>query len=594
MCGIGGFMTRDGSTPPTRLLVDMLRALGHRGPDGEGRYLAGGLGMVQTRLAIIDLETGDQPFYEPEGAALVANGEIYNYLELTQLLGDVPLQTKSDCEPALYLYRKFGVSYVDRLRGMFAIALYDPLEDVLLLSRDPFGIKPLYYAEIEHGLLFASEPGVLLATGLIKPVVRTEAAGELLQLQFTTGRNTIFEGIMRVLPGETLEVVRGRIVDRHRRKALPQAVVREQDEASALAELDRVLLESVAIHQRSDVPYGLFLSGGIDSSVLLACMARLNDEPVMAFTAGFSGTGVQDERAHARMLAKHAGATHMEVDVGADDFWNLLPEIACFVDDPTADYAIVPTYKLAAEAAKELKVVLCGEGGDELFAGYGRYRSVLRPLWLGGRTMRPRGFLDGLNILRDETPNWRDGIVAAESRVSMRGQSPLQRAQATDCEDWLPNDLLIKLDRCLMAHGLEGRTPLLDPEVARLAYGLPDRLKVMGRKGRGKYLLRRWLQLNLPEADAFSAKRGFTVPVGEWIAAKADRLAPLVAAQPGILEMCKPEGVLALFRALGGRRLHGRAGHAAWVLLFYALWHQAHIMNARPGGDVFDSLRGAS
>ncbi|MEQ1890171.1 MAG: asparagine synthase (glutamine-hydrolyzing) [Alphaproteobacteria bacterium] len=590
MCGIGGFMTRDGSTPPTRLLVDMLRALGHRGPDGEGRYLAGGLGMVQTRLAIIDLETGDQPFFEPEGAALVANGEIYNYLELRQMLGDAPLQTKSDCEPALYLYRRFGVSYVDRLRGMFAIALYDPREDVLLLSRDPFGIKPLYYAEIEHGLLFASEPGALLATGLIKPAVRTEAAGELLQLQFTTGRETIFEGILRVLPGETLEVVRGRVVDRHRRKALPQTAVREQDEAGALAELDRVLLESVAMHQRSDVPYGLFLSGGIDSSVLLACMAKLNDEPVMAFTAGFSGTGVQDERQHARMLARHVGATHVEVDVSADDFWNLLPEIACFVDDPAADYAIVPTYKLAAEAAKELKVVLCGEGGDELFAGYGRYRSVLRPLWLGGRTMRPRGFLDGMNILRDESPNWRDGIVAAESRVSAPGQTRLQTAQAADCEDWLPNDLLIKLDRCLMAHGLEGRTPLLDPEVARFAYGLPDRLKVDRRKGKGKYLLRRWLQLNLPEADPFSPKRGFTVPVGEWISAKADRLAPLVAAQPGIIKMCKPEGVLSLFRSLSERRRQGREGHAAWVLLFYALWHQAHIIHARPGGDVFDSL----
>lgn len=590
MCGIGGFMTRDGSTPPARMLEDMLRALGHRGPDGEGRYLAGGLAMVQTRLAIIDLETGDQPFYEPEGAALVANGEIYNYLELRQSLGDAPLQTQSDCEPALYLYRKFGVSYVNQLRGMFAIALYDPREDLLLLSRDPFGIKPLYYAEIEHGLLFASEPGALLATGLIKPAVRSEAASELLQLQFTTGRDTIYEGIKRVLPGETLEVVRGRVVDRHRHRALPHSGVREWDEAGALAELDRVLLESVALHQRSDVPYGLFLSGGIDSSVLLACMARLNDQPVLAFTAGFSGTGVHDERAHARMLAKHVGASHIEVEVSADDFWTLLPEIASFVDDPSADYAIVPTYKLAAEAAKELKVVLCGEGGDELFAGYGRYRSVLRPLWLGGRTMRPRGFLDGMGVLRDASPNWRDGIVAAEGRVSLPGQTRLQRAQAADCEDWLPNDLLIKLDRCLMAHGLEGRTPLLDPVVAHFAYGLPDRFKIAGRKGKGKYLLRRWLQLNLPEAAPFSPKRGFTVPVGEWISVKADRLAPLVAAQPGIVEMCRPEGVSALFQNLSGRRQHGREGRAAWMLLFYALWHQAHIVQSRPGGDVFDSL----
>jgi len=590
MCGIGGFMTRDGSTPPARILTDMLHALGHRGPDGEGRYLAGGLGMVHTRLAIIDLKTGDQPIYEPEGAALVANGEIYNYLELKQSLSGVPMHSQSDCEPALYLYRKFGVSYVDRLRGMFAIALYDPREDMLLLSRDPFGIKPLYYAEIEHGLLFASEPGALLATGLIKPVVRAEAASELLQLQFTTGRNTIFEGIMRVLPGETLEVVRGRVADRHRRRALPPPVTREQDEADALAELDRVLMESVALHQRSDVPYGLFLSGGIDSSVILACMAKLNDAPVMAFTAGFSGTDVQDERAHARMLAKHVGAKHVEVEVNADDFWNLLPEIAAFVDDPAADYAIVPTYKLAAIAARELKVVLCGEGGDELFAGYGRYRSVMRPLWLGGRTMRPRGFLDGMNLLRDESSNWRDGIAAAESRVTLPNQTRLQRAQATDCEDWLPNDLLIKLDRCLMAHGLEGRTPLLDLEVARVAYGLPDRLKVAGRKGKGKYLLRRWLQQNLPEADPFSRKRGFTVPVGEWIAGKAERLAPLVAGQPGIMEMCKPEGVLKLFRNLAGHGRHGREARAAWMLLFYALWHQAHIVRSRPGGDVFNSL----
>lgn len=583
-------MTRDGSTPPARILADMLRALGHRGPDGEVRYRAGGLGMVQTRLAIIDLETGDQPFYEPEGAALVANGEIYNYLELRKSLGDAPLQTSSDCEPALYLYRKHGVSYVDMLRGMFAIALYDPREDRLLLSRDPFGIKPLYYAEIEHGLLFASEPSALIATGLIAPVMNPEAADELLQLQFTTGRDTMFDGVKRVLPGETLEVVRGRVVDRHRHRALPQAGVREWDEAGALKELDRVLLESVEIHQRSDVPYGLFLSGGIDSSVLLACMAKLNDQPVLAYTAGFSGTGVQDERAHARMLANHVGASHVEVDVSADDFWNLLPEIASFVDDPAADYAIVPTYKLAAEAAKELKVVLCGEGGDELFAGYGRYRSVLRPLWLGGRTMRPRGFLDGMGVLRNESPNWRDGIVAAEIRISAPGQTRLQRAQAADCEDWLPNDLLIKLDRCLMAHGLEGRTPLLDPEVARFAYTLPDRLKISGRKGKGKYLLRRWLQLNLPESDPFSPKRGFTVPVGEWISARAGSLAPLVAAQPGIVEICKPDGVTKLFRALSGRRQHGREGRAAWMLLFYALWHQAHIVQLRPAGDVFDSL----
>lgn len=591
MCGIAGFMTNDGGTPPARILADMQRALGHRGPDGEGRYLAGGLGMVQTRLAIIDLVTGDQPLHEQEGAALIANGEIYNYLELRESLPDAKWQSHSDCEPALYLYRRHGVQYAGKLRGMYAIALYDPREDRLLLSRDPFGIKPLYYAEIERGLLFASEPGAILETGLIKPAIHGESAEELLQLQFTTGRDTVFEGIKRVLPGETLEVMRGRVTAHHRLRALPQSGVSGLDEAGALKALDRVLMESVEFHQRSDVPYGLFLSGGIDSSALLACMARLNDAPVLAYTAGFPGASVQDERAHARALAKRTGAIHHEVDVTAEDFWSLLPEIVSFVDDPAADYAIVPAYKLAAEAARELKVVLCGEGGDELFAGYGRYRSVMRPLWLGGRTMRARGFLDGLGLLRRESPSWRDGIIAAEGRVSAPGQTRLQRAQAVDCEDWLPNDLLIKLDRCLMAHGLEGRTPFLDPEVAGFAYRLPDRLKIADRRAnKGKYLLRRWLQLNLPESEPFTRKRGFTVPVGEWIAEKAAQAGPLVARQPGIAGMCKPDAVLALFNALQARGGNGRAGRAAWVLLFFALWHQIHILNLPPDGDVFGCL----
>jgi len=402
----------------------------------------------------------------------------------------------------------------------------------------------------------------------------------------------VFEDVERVLPGETLEVVRGRVVERHRQRALPGGGVKNWDEPTALAELDKVLMESVELHQRSDVPYGLFLSGGIDSSVLLACMARLNQQPVMAFTAGFSGAGVHDERAHARMLAKHVGAEHIEVDISAKDFWELLPEIVSFVDDPAADYAIVPMYKLAAVAAKELKVVLCGEGGDELFAGYGRYRSVLRPLWLGGRTMRPRGILEGLGLLRDESAGWRDGIKAAEARVAEPGRGKLQRAQALDCEDWLANDLLIKLDRCLMAHGLEGRVPLLDTEVARLAYCLPDHLKIARGKGKGKYLLRQWLQINLPQAQPFLPKRGFTVPVAEWIGAEAQRLAPLLARQPGIIEVCKPERVETLIRSLdgSGARSNRRNGAAAWMLLFYALWHQAQVRGIRPDGGTLAAL----
>jgi asparagine synthase (glutamine-hydrolysing) len=541
------------------------------------------VGLAQTRLAIIDLETGDQPLHGPGGASLIANAEIYNYVELRRELGEQGFSTRSDCEPPLHLHARAGGGFAKRLRGMYAIALHDAERGRLYLSRDPFGIKPLYYAETARGLAFASEPQALVAAGLVTPRVSEQARDELLQLQFTTGAETIFEGVYRVLPGETLELRRGQIRGRRRLAALPEGGPVGWDEADALARLEAALVDSVEVHRRSDVPYGLFLSGGVDSSVLLALMARLDERPVRAFTAGFPGTGARDEREHARMLAAKVGAEHVEVSFDEDDFWALLPEIAACLDDPAADYAVLPTYKLGAEAGKELKVILCGEGGDELFAGYGRYRRAARPRLLGGRPLRSNGMLDGLGILRREGGGWRAGIAAAERAGAEGGRSRLQAAQFVDCADWLPHDLLNKLDRCLMAHGVEGRVPLLDPAVAEVAFRLPDRLKVRGNQG--KYLLRRWLAEALPEARPFSAKRGFTVPVAEWIARRGAALGPLVAAQPGVAEACKPEAVAALF-ARGGKR----AGFAAWTLLFYALWHRRHILGAAPAGDVFDTL----
>ena len=280
---------------------------------------------------------------------------------------------------------------------------------------------------------------------------------------------------------------------------------------------------------------------------------------------------MQDERSHARMLAKRLGAQHEEVSFGQKDFNQLLPRIAAAIDDPTADYAILPSWALAERAAQDLKVVLCGEGGDELFGGYGRYRSVLRPWWMGGKSIRGKGVFDRLGVLRDVSSTWRDSIAGREATDSMDGLNRLQAAQATDCQDWLPNDLLVKLDRCLMAHGLEGRTPFLDPVVAQAAFRLPDVLKI--REGRGKWILRQWLDQHLPEADAFARKRGFTVPVGAWIKSDAARLGAAVARQDCIAEIAHPDRVIALFKAAGKKR----EGQAAWVLLFYALWHKAWI-----------------
>jgi asparagine synthase (glutamine-hydrolysing) len=559
-------------------------ALGHRGPDGDGRYIKGPVGFVQTRLAIIDLNTGDQPLYHENGSALVANGEIYNYLELRKNLCEAGFKTLSDSEAALRVFARDGVDGFDQLRGMYAFAIHDVIDHQVVLCRDPFGIKQLYYVETPEYFAFASEAQALVAAGLVGREVRDDARAELLQVQFTTGSDMVLDGIKRLLPGETLVLNNGRIVDRRRRQVLSDGGAQGNHLDNALYEWDRVFEESVRMHQRSDVDYAMFLSGGVDSASLLGMMHRLNERPVTAYTAAFEAESVHDERELARNVAKACNANHIEVMFSEHDFWTLLPQVAARMDDPAADYAILPTYKLAQEAARDFKVVLSGEGGDELFGGYGRYRSVMRPLLLGGRVMRSKGTFDKIDVLRPSVlEGWRDGIAASESRENRGKRSRLSIAQAVDCSDWLPNDLLLKLDRMLMAHGLEGRTPFLDPSVADFAYQLPDRLKV--RKGVGKFLLRSWLERCLPMAQPFAKKRGFTVPVAEWIFGQGKRLGPLVAKQAGIMDIAEPARVEKLFLTPGKRE-----GAACWHLLFYALWHQSNVLGHAPCEDVFETL----
>lgn len=585
MCGIAGIALRPEAPPPDPALgARLTAALAHRGPDGAGVHIQGQVLLAHTRLAIIDLATGDQPLFAPGGLALVANGEVYNYRELRAAMPAVAFATQSDCEPPLHLYRAHGLDFTAEMRGMYAVALHDPESRTLVLARDPFGIKPLYLAELAHGVAFASEPSALVAAGLLPARLDAGPRDEFLELQFSTGTQTPLAGIVRLAPGEVVAIRDGRIVERRRQAALPEGGPEAIDEAAALARLDRALMDSVAMHQRSDVPYGLFLSGGIDSAAILAAMARLNERPVLAFTAGFDVAEAADERAAARAVAQAAGALHHEITVTEADFWAELPAIAAAMDDPAADYATVPTWLLARAARQHVKVVLSGEGGDEIFAGYGRYRAATRPWWLGGKAMRPKGILARLGLRRAPPEGWRDGIAASEANAATPGRTRLMAAQATDIQDWLPNDLLVKLDRCLMAHGVEGRTPFLDPVVAGAAFRLPDGLKL--RDGRGKYLLRKWLSEKFPAARPFARKQGFTVPVGAWIGAKGAALGPLVARQPGVAEVCDPAKVSALFARAGGKH----EAFAAWTLLFYALWHRRHIEGARGDGGVFDVL----
>jgi asparagine synthase (glutamine-hydrolysing) len=566
MCGIAGIVTRNRAEPPREVLQKLADALKHRGPDGYAIHVRGGVGFVHTRLAIIDLATGDQPLIAEDGAALIANAEIYNDLELrTQL--DPAFKTNSDCESALHLYRRDGEGFARGLRGMYAIAIHDPAKNQVVLARDPFGIKPLYVAETEIGLCFTSEPQALIAAGLVQPRINAAARDEVLALQFTT--RSAFEGIERVAPGETLVIEQGRITQRLKIDALV---------SNGSTDFEKAWADSIHLHRRADVPYGMFLSGGIDSSAVLAMMARQEQRPVVAYTAAFPKTAAHDERELARRVAKHFGARHEELEITAFDFWKRLPRIVAAMDDPVADYAVIPSYLLAERAKHDVKVILTGEGGDELFAGYGRYRSALRS-WPFRKQPWSRSALAGLGVLRTE-PHWRAGLDEIESTIPSSFDA-LQKVQALDIRSWLPDDLLLKVDRCLMAHGIEGRVPLLDPAVTAAAFHLPRARKI--NKGLGKWALREWLAAAMPGYPAFERKRGFSVPVGEWIATQGLQIAPLVAAQPGIAEACVPERVEALFR-------DAAQGQAQWLLLFYALWHNRHILGRSPKGDVFDVL----
>jgi asparagine synthase (glutamine-hydrolysing) len=565
MCGIAGILGGDGAG-----VAPMIEALAHRGPDGvRVEQVAGGT-VGHARLSIIDLECGWQPLHAA-GSTVIGNGEIYNYRELIEAHGLGPeLKTGSDFEPLLHLYAREGERAFQRLRGMFAFCLVGG-DGRTWLVRDAFGIKPLYVNGAGRGTRFASEPRALETTRL-----SPAAAEELLALNYRlSGREALTSGEVRQIDGGALRAA----------TTLPRwspgKPAPSGGEEALLGGLDAVLEDSVHVHQRSDVPYGLFLSGGIDSAAIATLMARLNERPVTAFTCGFEGPGARDERAAAERVARALDLDWRETTFGEADFWRIVPEVAWALDDPTTDYATLPSYKLAEAAKGTLTVVLTGEGGDELFGGYGRYRRALRPAWLGGRPAEPQ--IDA-PFLKDRgagaLARWR----AAARQGMPDGLTRLQQAQWADIVTWLPNDLLLKLDRCLMAHGLEGRTPFLDREVAAFAFNLPDRLKVRGRYG--KWLLRRWLERACPAAEPWAKKKGFTVPVAGWVEPRAADIGRFIRRHEGLAAVCDMEQVTSAFT-------DARGAKHRWPLLFYAVWWNIHVAGqSKP--DALRSVLGAA
>ncbi len=577
MCGIAGILGVTDPEAAEREVRAMIERIAHRGPNGIRVESGPGWCVAHARLSIIDLEGGWQPLHAA-GSTIIGNGEIYNYVELAEefQLKD-RLATGSDFEPLLHIYAQEGEKAFERLRGMYAFCLIGG-DGRTWLVRDGFGIKPLYWQTQGEQLAFASEPRALRGPTDIHPM----ANAQVLALNYIPSLpgNPIGLPASRLEPGAVWEVFPGSVEERADLSAIqPVRASTTGDEQALLGKLDAVLEDSVSVHQRSDVPYGLFLSGGIDSAAVATLMARLNERPVTAYTCGFDVPEARDERGQAERVAKALNLDWRETTFGEEDFWRIAPEVAWALDDPTADYATLPTYKLAEAAKGTLTVILTGEGGDELFGGYGRYRRAMRPSWLGGRPAEPQvdtPYLPdkGAAALQD----WRAAAWYLNPQMAKAyGFSELQRAQYADIVTWLPNDLLLKLDRMLMAHGLEGRTPFLDKEVAAFAFNLPDRMKVRGKFG--KYILRKWLERHCPAAEPWAKKKGFTVPVAAWIAPRAGDLGPRIAATKAVADVCDADAVRAVFT-------DPAQAHNRWPLMFFALWSLIHLEGAEPNAAL--------
>ncbi|MEQ1817867.1 MAG: asparagine synthase (glutamine-hydrolyzing) [Terricaulis sp.] len=554
MCGIAGII---GEATGAQALID---AIAHRGPNGIRVEESDKYSLAHARLSIIDLEGGWQPLHAA-GSTIIGNGEIYNYIELAEenQLGP-KLNTGSDFEPLLHIYAQEGEKAFDRLRGMYAFCLIG-CDGRTWLVRDPFGIKPLYIKAQNGAVAFSSEPRSF-GQARVVPAISNQVAA----LHYTLENETAWPGVIRLEPGEIIEIVDGK-PKRHRIrpavKVKTHMHVPIKEELSAFGMLDRVLEDSVRVHQRSDVPYGLFLSGGIDSAAIATMMARLNERPVVAYTCGFDAPGARDERDQAERVATALKLDWNNVSFGEEDFWRIVPHVAWAMDDPVADYACLPTYKLAETAKSRLTVVLTGEGGDELLGGYSRYRRAMRPKLLGGRPAEPQA----------DAMFGPDALSAWRKHERASGRTTLQQAQAADIATWLPNDLLLKLDRMLMAHGLEGRTPFLDPVVADYAFDLADEFKVKGKFG--KYILRKWLECHCPAADPWAKKKGFTVPVASWIAPRAAQLAQSLPNVKAVRAAVGADAIRAIFTGETHEALR-------YPMLFLGLWGRIHTEGAAP------------
>ena len=613
MCGICGIASRDGA-PDAERLAAMSAALVHRGPDSGGEHFDGPVALGARRLSIIDLAGGDQPIENEDGSCVVVqNGEIYNYPELRRELEREGhrFRTNCDTEVHLHLYEEHGPEYARRLRGMFAVAVWDSQRRRLVLARDRYGIKPLYYRDSGGRLEFASE-----LRALPRGEIDVDALEAFLTFNSIPAPYSIFRDTRKLPAGHVLvwEERGGLSVERYARPGPVAAEeMRDGDEAELVEELRARLRDSVRAHLLSDVPVGVLLSGGVDSAVLAALAAQETTEAVHTFTIGFEEKSF-DERADARRVAERYGTNHHELLVHPDPLV-LVPALADVFDEPFADSSALPTYLVSQLAAEHVKVALSGEGGDELFGGYYTYAADLladrvAPLARLARPLverlpsssakasfdyRAKRFVRAAHLPPLERHHGWKEIFSPDLRAELTGRSasfdpvdvyraryaqtegadPLARLQDVDFGIYLVDDLLVKTDRASMAHSLEARVPFLDSVVTNFAFTLPAKHKVRGLSK--KVLLRKAAEPLLPGEIVHGKKRGFSIPAAAWLRGElvpfaretlsADTLARQGFFQPAVVQRLLDDHV-------AGREDLSRQ---LWGLLAFTLWHERHV-----------------
>ena len=571
MCGICGRLNFDPGSRVERGVVErMLNTIRHRGPDDEGVYLASNVGLGHRRLSIIDLKTGHQPLSNEDGSVwIVFNGEIYNYLELRRLLlakGHI-FNTQTDTEVIIHLYEEFGAECLEKLRGMFAFAIWDEKTRTLFVARDRVGIKPLYYCLTNSTLIFASESKAILADLSVNREMAPEIIDRFLTFHYLPGEETLFKNIRKLPPGSYLISKDGRNeVRQYWDLHFPPSIDRPSDSLSREAAEEQLLYllrDSIDLHMLADVPIGVLLSGGVDSTAVLSYAVE-SAKDVSSYTVGFSGDlGVTDERPYAKIAAKAFNTQHHEITIGAAEFAAFLPEYIWHMEEPVCEPPAIALYYVSQLAKKSVKVLLSGEGGDEAFAGYSNYRNLLwlertkRSFsWLNGSAGRGFGLASSLfqsqrlakyvPLMDASFPDYyysrtstsqpssesdlrrlyslefartinRESTVEPIRKLhaSARGLNTLDAMLYIDTKSWLPDDLLIKADRMTMANSVELRVPLLDHKILEFAAGLPTDLKI--RRFTTKYLAKRALESRVPKPILRRPKAGFPVPYESWL-----------------------------------------------------------------------------